>query len=264
MSETEGLPAWRLRRRAVILDSAAELFARTPYPEVQMDEVARRAGVGKATLYRYVASKEELFLEVLEAALVRLTDRLRTDARLPPEAALARMIETMVTSLAGHLPSLRALDEHYADLVQRGRRVLRRRIKEIRELIGATLAQGMEAGLFRPMDLEIVPQLIVGMVRGGVMGTVRAPPERIVTTMLDLLLGGGLLAARPSSEAGTAARHGSSIAGPFAQEATICDKSLTRQDNFCDKPSLSRPGQKAAGPGSLAVAMTPASDSRAR
>src|SRR6476469_8263596 len=126
MSELEALPAWRARRRTAILDSAAELFARMTYPEVQMDEVARRAGVGKATLYRYFASKEDLFLEVFEAALVDLAARLRlASAATPPEDALARMIETLVTALAGHLPSLKALDDDHADLVQRGRRVLR-------------------------------------------------------------------------------------------------------------------------------------------
>jgi AcrR family transcriptional regulator len=203
MTEPETLPAWRARRRAAILDSAAGLFARLPYPEVQMDEVARHAGVGKATLYRYVLSKEELFIEVLEAALTHLTERLRADAALPPEAALARMVATLVTALAGSLPSLRALDEHHADLVQRGRRVLRRRIREIREPIRGVLARGMEAGTFRAIDLEVAPQLIVGMVRGGVMGTAGLPPERIAAAMLDLLLGGGLLA-RPDVTHGAA------------------------------------------------------------
>ena len=106
MSEPEALPGWRARRRAAILAGAAELFARMTYPEVQMDEVARRAGVGKATLYRYFASKEDLFLEVFEAALIELAARLRlASAASPPEDALVRMIETLVAALAGHLPA---------------------------------------------------------------------------------------------------------------------------------------------------------------
>jgi AcrR family transcriptional regulator len=180
-----------------MLEGAAGLFARMAYPEVQMDEVARRAGVGKATLYRYFRGKEDLFLEVFEAALVDLAGRLRADAAAaPPETALTRMIETLVTALAGHLPSLRALDEDHADLVQRGRRVLRRRTKEIRELIRATLAAGVQEGVFRPVDLAVVPQLVVGMVRGGIMGTTNVPPEQLTSAILDLLLGGGLLAQR--------------------------------------------------------------------
>jgi AcrR family transcriptional regulator len=193
MTQPEALPAWRERRRTAILDSAAALFAQMPYPEVPMDEVARRAGVGKATLYRYVASKEDLFLEVFDAALADLAARLQAAAAAPAEAALARMIETLVTALAGHLPSLRALDDDHAELIQRGRRVLRRRIREIRELIRTTLAQGMRDGVFREVDLDIVPPLIVGMVRGGVMGTQGSPPARISATVLDLL-GRGLLA----------------------------------------------------------------------
>ena len=113
------------------------------------------------------------------------------------------MIETLVTALAGHLPSLKALDDDHADLVQRGRRVLRHRTKEIRELLRATLAEGVAEGVFRPVDLAVVPQLVVGMVRGGIMGTTGVPPGQLIAAILDLLLGGGLLARRGAARPAT-------------------------------------------------------------
>ena len=58
--DAEEIPDWRARRREVILNAAAELFAGRDYASVQVEEVAKRAGVGKATLYRYFPSKEEL------------------------------------------------------------------------------------------------------------------------------------------------------------------------------------------------------------
>jgi AcrR family transcriptional regulator len=50
-----------------ILQAAHELFAESG-PDVKMEAVARRAGVGVATIYRRFPSKEELFAAVRSAA----------------------------------------------------------------------------------------------------------------------------------------------------------------------------------------------------
>lgn len=50
-----------------VLQAAHELFAERG-PDVKMEEVARRAGVGVGTIYRRFPSKEQLFAAVSEAA----------------------------------------------------------------------------------------------------------------------------------------------------------------------------------------------------
>ena len=47
-------------KREAILAAAARLFAQKGYEATTMDDVAGAAGVSKATLYRYITSKEEL------------------------------------------------------------------------------------------------------------------------------------------------------------------------------------------------------------
>src|SRR5919204_4021455 len=47
-------------KREAILAAAARLFAQKGYEATTMDDVAGAAGVSKATLYRYIRSKEEL------------------------------------------------------------------------------------------------------------------------------------------------------------------------------------------------------------
>ena len=51
------------RRR--ILESAREVFFRDGFMPANLDEVAEKAGVAKGTLYRYFASKAELYVAVL-------------------------------------------------------------------------------------------------------------------------------------------------------------------------------------------------------
>jgi TetR/AcrR family transcriptional regulator len=52
-----------------LLDAALSLFVEKGYAATRIDEVARRAGVSKGTLYLYYASKEELLKEVIRSRL---------------------------------------------------------------------------------------------------------------------------------------------------------------------------------------------------
>jgi AcrR family transcriptional regulator len=52
-------------RRQAILDAAIELLLAQGLEEVSMDEVAERAGVSKATIYRWWPTKETLALDAL-------------------------------------------------------------------------------------------------------------------------------------------------------------------------------------------------------
>jgi AcrR family transcriptional regulator len=64
----------RDERRAAIVHSAAQAFARTGYAATSMDEVARASGVTKLILYRNFESKEALYRAVLEAVCERLAE----------------------------------------------------------------------------------------------------------------------------------------------------------------------------------------------
>lgn len=50
-------------RKQIVIESTLALFARKPFYEVGMREVAEEAGISPATIYRYFPSQEELFNE---------------------------------------------------------------------------------------------------------------------------------------------------------------------------------------------------------
>lgn len=50
-------------RKQIVVESALALFAKKPFYEVGMREVADEAGISPATIYRYFPSQEELFNE---------------------------------------------------------------------------------------------------------------------------------------------------------------------------------------------------------
>jgi len=60
----------RARTRARLLKAAGKVFARHGYERATLDEIAEEAGLSKGAVYYNFASKEELFLALLEDRLV--------------------------------------------------------------------------------------------------------------------------------------------------------------------------------------------------
>ncbi|MDX7953714.1 TetR/AcrR family transcriptional regulator [Lichenihabitans sp. Uapishka_5] len=65
---TEIKPKWSRRKEArptEIVEAAMDVFAAQGFAPTKLDDIAKRAGIAKGTLYRYFDSKEELFRAVV-------------------------------------------------------------------------------------------------------------------------------------------------------------------------------------------------------
>src|SRR5262252_625743 len=79
----DDVPRWRRRKEArpgEIIDVALEVFAEKGFAAAKLDDIARRAGISKATLYLYFETKEEIFRAVAQAAVAALLGPLETPA----------------------------------------------------------------------------------------------------------------------------------------------------------------------------------------
>jgi AcrR family transcriptional regulator len=196
---------WRNERRQKILAAAAELFGANPYDSVQMRDVAAQAEVGKPTLYRYFPSKEELFLEVFKSGLDRLDSEVAAilKDRDQPGPSLERLLQAMLNALGGQVAALRMLTDDQSAVMRRWRNEFRRRRRPFVEATRTILEQGIASGEFRSVDLDAVPSMLIGIVRGGLIGTDRLPRERFAAAMIDLVM--HALRARGQSAAAHAA-----------------------------------------------------------
>src|ERR1700740_1817268 len=57
-------------RRDAIINAALDEFSARGFAATRLDDVARRAGVAKGTIYLYFADKETLFQELIRAKMV--------------------------------------------------------------------------------------------------------------------------------------------------------------------------------------------------
>lgn len=60
----------KVSKQAAILEAGFEIFSENGFSDSRLDDVARRAGVAKGTLYLYFDSKEDLFKKVVEQSLI--------------------------------------------------------------------------------------------------------------------------------------------------------------------------------------------------
>ncbi|SNS23577.1 TetR/AcrR family transcriptional regulator [Antarctobacter heliothermus] len=75
-----------------VIDGAREIFLRDGFEGASVDEIAREAGVSKATLYSYFPDKRLLFIEVASAQCGRQADEavLSINMSRPPREVLSQ------------------------------------------------------------------------------------------------------------------------------------------------------------------------------
>jgi AcrR family transcriptional regulator len=83
-------------RNAGILEAARHVFSVSGFQGASMDEIARKAGVAKGTVYLYYASKEEIDRATLRRDLIALGDEIerRMAEAGSPREKVAAFIET--------------------------------------------------------------------------------------------------------------------------------------------------------------------------
>src|ERR1700760_1982051 len=65
-------------RRQAIVDAALDEFIARGFTATRLDDVAKRAGVAKGTIYLHFKDKEALFEELIRTAIVPVVERITT------------------------------------------------------------------------------------------------------------------------------------------------------------------------------------------
>jgi AcrR family transcriptional regulator len=150
-------------RREAILSAALDEFSASGFAATRLDDVARRAGVAKGTIYLYFRDKESLFQELIRTMLTPLVGTIEAlgEADLPISALADHFADLFVREVyqtrrkdvirlmiaeGGRFPNLA---EFYY------REVLSRIIAAVRALVARAAARG-EA----PAGLIDFPQII--------------------------------------------------------------------------------------------------------
>ncbi|MGE0304572.1 MAG: TetR/AcrR family transcriptional regulator [Acidimicrobiia bacterium] len=159
-----------MEKRQQILEAAAEVFAERGFQRARFDDVARRVGMDRASLYYYVGSKSDLFEAVAiaptEANVIAIEVISRSGAA--PEEKLAAAIERLMESYEVHYPNLFVYIREHGRQIGLGQK-RDRRIAEIHKRYDSAfveiLEEGRRAGVFTfDLPANVLGYSIVGMV----------------------------------------------------------------------------------------------------
>lgn len=166
------------RNHDAILAAARELFAESA--DVPMYEVAKRAGVGQATLYRNFPDRRSLAAALLTEHMER-TERLATQHADDPDAFFV-LLRDIVETTAG----FRALGDLAREDACLGSTLARHR-EHLTELLREPLCTAKTAGTLR-RDVTIDDVfLVVSMIKGAV-GRADGPAARAAAATRGLAL----------------------------------------------------------------------------
>lgn len=90
-------------RRDAILAAALDEFSAQGFAAARLDDVAKRAGVAKGTIYLYFRDKEALFQELVRSLLTPVVGSVEAlrDADMPINVLADRMVELFVNEIFG-------------------------------------------------------------------------------------------------------------------------------------------------------------------
>lgn len=191
-------------RRKRIVEASQRMFSETAYSDVQMDDVARAAGVAKPTLYRYFATKEDLFLEGLDLMLEELAIQTEasTGSATTAGEALRAAVGIVLNTLGRCIAAIHAFDGNDTSLGDRGRAIIRERVKRIRDTFAQVVTRGIQNGEFRSVDPLIASLAILGSVRMTAANTTSEQHAAAAQALADLLHQGLANGGRPAEAPG--------------------------------------------------------------
>lgn len=152
-------------RQREIVTVAADLFDESTYANVRMDDVAKRIGIAKPTLYHYFSSKEEILHAIHDEFidLLLAQHRSRSDSWLRPEQLLLEAMADILELMQTHRGHVRVFFEHHRELAPDARRTVRAKRDEYERLIEELITECVQRGTFRPVDPRLATLGVFGM-----------------------------------------------------------------------------------------------------
>ena len=154
-------------RRSAIVAAALDEFVARGFTATRLDDVARRAGVAKGTIYLHFKDKEALFEELVRTAIVPVVERITTPPALTGSRSIRDALEGFARTFIEEVANTRRADiirlivaegprfPAIADFYYR--EVISRGLAAMRALIEAGIARGE----IRSSELKDFPQILV-------------------------------------------------------------------------------------------------------
>jgi AcrR family transcriptional regulator len=177
------------RADRAILATALALMAEHGVSDLRMDEVAARAGVGKATIYRRYRSKDEL----VAAAVSGLVSEIAVPDTGSTRADLLALMRSAVRVYSGSIQAgvMPALVDAMSRDAELARTVREQVLAPRRAALRGVLERGVERGELRAdLDMELALDTLGGPLFYRLLVTGGPIDDRLAEGVVDLIMKG--------------------------------------------------------------------------
>lgn len=188
-------------RKGQIVRVAAELFARNGFKGTTTREIARKAGVSEAVIFKHFSRKQALYNAIIDSRCGDSGGQSRLIGRIKGKKG-KEVFETIAAYLISEhqkdpsflrLLTYSALEKHELSEI-----FIRTKGLELIEFLEAGIKELMEAGVFRKIDPAIAARAFIGMILHysisqelyGLKRYFKRPNEAVVESFVEIFFEG--------------------------------------------------------------------------
>ncbi len=155
-------------RKIIITQVARKIFSKYGLMKTTVNEIAKAAKMGKASLYHYFKSKEDIYKEVIEQENKFLKEKLRK--AIQKENTPQEKIRTFILKKMEYLKKLANIHSALKDdyLIHYGfiKKFRQKNLEEELHIIKEILQDGINKGIFEVSDINLTAFAIISALRG--------------------------------------------------------------------------------------------------
>jgi AcrR family transcriptional regulator len=199
-------PRWRRlpeERPQQIIDAALAVFGERGLAAARLEDIAKRAGLSKGTIYLYFPNKEELFRGVVRHTIVAQIERAEGELAAATQQSAHETLAQFVRGYWGFLRSpnfaalFRLIHAELSNFPDLARFYSREVIERVFRLITGILERGVHNGEFRDVDPAVAARMLGPMLlmhalwcnhRDLFKATANKTDEQVLDEVLDFYL----------------------------------------------------------------------------
>uniref|UniRef100_A0A7C3J689 TetR/AcrR family transcriptional regulator n=1 Tax=candidate division WOR-3 bacterium TaxID=2052148 RepID=A0A7C3J689_UNCW3 len=153
-----------------ILEASLELFGKKGYFETDIESIAKRADVGKGTIYLYFKNKKDLFISTINYALNNCNEEILKSVEKvdTPSLKVERYMETFFNIMLGNVSKIKFFtmnninsNNQISDFSKNiDKKIVIKRFQILKDII----EEGIEKKEFKDFNSEIMTMMIVGLI----------------------------------------------------------------------------------------------------
>lgn len=178
-------------KKHLILDSMEQLMADESYADITVDSIAKKAGIGKGSIYYYFSSKDEILYSVIERSYRRAIhdyfENIKQDKNLSAVEKLKQLFHSMIKKDYGGNEKNLLVTLHLNEDMYLHHKMRCVAIQEIAPITAELISQGIAEGTVSTNRPKESAEIIVAVLTYILDDSVFPPDSGDVVTRLKIL-----------------------------------------------------------------------------